>query len=26
VHGGRHWLRGHGTGYSVSLHARAHKH
>ena len=25
VHGRRHWLRGHGTGYSVSLHARAHK-
>jgi hypothetical protein len=25
VHGSRHWLRGHGTGYSVSLHARAHR-
>jgi hypothetical protein len=24
VHGGRHGLRGHGTGYSISLHARAH--
>jgi hypothetical protein len=23
VHGQRHWLRGRGTGYSVSLHARA---
>jgi hypothetical protein len=23
VHGGRHWLHGHGAGYSVSLHARA---
>jgi hypothetical protein len=23
VHGSGHWLRGHGTGYSVSLHARA---
>jgi hypothetical protein len=23
VHGQRHWLRGHGTGYTVSLHARA---
>lgn len=23
VHGQRHWLRGHGTGYSISLHARA---
>jgi len=22
VHGERHWLRGHGTGYSISLHAR----
>src|SRR5690348_3143057 len=22
VHGQRHWLRGHGTGYSISLHAR----
>jgi hypothetical protein len=25
VHGGRHWLRGHGASYSVSLHARAHR-
>ena len=25
VHGPRHWLRGHGTGYTVSLHARAHR-
>jgi hypothetical protein len=24
VHGGRHRLRGRGTGYSISLHARAH--
>jgi hypothetical protein len=23
VHGPRHWLRGHGAGYSISLHARA---
>ncbi len=23
VHGQRHWLRGHGPGYTVSLHARA---
>ena len=23
VHGPRHWLRGHGVGYSISLHARA---
>jgi hypothetical protein len=23
VHGQRHWLRGHGAGYTVSLHARA---
>ena len=23
VHGPRHWLRGHGTGYSISLHAQA---
>ena len=23
VHGQRHWLRGHGAGYSISLHARA---
>ncbi len=23
VHGQRHWLRGRGTGYSISLHARA---
>lgn len=23
VHGQRHWLRGQGTGYSISLHARA---
>jgi hypothetical protein len=22
VHGDRHWLRGHGPGYSISLHAR----
>jgi hypothetical protein len=22
VHGQRHWLRGHGAGYSISLHAR----
>lgn len=22
VHGHRHWLRGHGPGYSISLHAR----
>ena len=25
VHGERHGLRGHGTGYSISLHARAHR-
>jgi hypothetical protein len=25
VHGGRHGLQGRGTGYSVSLHARAHR-
>ena len=25
VHGGRHDLQGRGTGYSVSLHARAHR-
>ena len=25
VHGPRHWLRGRGTGYSISLHARAHQ-
>jgi hypothetical protein len=25
VHGQRHGLRGHGAGYSVSLHARAHR-
>ena len=25
VHGGRHSLRGQGTGYSISLHARAHR-
>jgi hypothetical protein len=25
VHGRRHWLRGQGAGYSVSLHARAHR-
>jgi hypothetical protein len=25
VHGQRHWLRGRGTGYSISLHARAHQ-
>jgi hypothetical protein len=25
VHGRRHWLQGHGAGYSVSLHARAHR-
>ena len=25
VHGGRHELRGRGTGYSISLHARAHR-
>ncbi len=25
VHGGRHSLRGRGTGYSISLHARAHR-
>jgi hypothetical protein len=25
VHGGRHGLRGQGTGYSISLHARAHR-
>jgi hypothetical protein len=25
VHGGRHGLRGRGTGYSISLHARAHR-
>jgi hypothetical protein len=24
VHGQRHWLRGQGTSYSISLHARAH--
>lgn len=24
VHGQRHWLRGQGTGYSISLHARGH--
>ncbi len=24
VHGQRHWLRGQGAGYSISLHARAH--
>ena len=24
VHGQRHWLRGHGRGYSISLHARGH--
>ena len=23
VHGQQHWLRGHGAGYSISLHARA---
>jgi hypothetical protein len=23
VHGPRHWLRGHGAGYSISLHAQA---
>ena len=23
VHGQRHWLCGHGAGYSISLHARA---
>jgi hypothetical protein len=23
VHGERHWLRGHGVGYTISLHARA---
>lgn len=23
VHGPRHWLRGHGAGYSISLHVRA---
>jgi hypothetical protein len=23
VHGPRHWLRGYGAGYSISLHARA---
>ena len=23
VHGQRHWLRGRGTGYSISMHARA---
>jgi len=25
VHGGRHGLRGRGTGYSISLHARSHR-
>jgi hypothetical protein len=25
VHGGRHGLRGRGTGYSISLHVRAHR-
>ena len=25
VHGQRHRLRGHGAGYSISLHARAHR-
>jgi hypothetical protein len=25
VHGGRHGLRGRGAGYSISLHARAHR-
>jgi hypothetical protein len=25
VHGQPHWLRGRGTGYSISLHARAHQ-
>ena len=25
VHGPRHWLRGRGAGYSISLHARAHQ-
>ena len=25
VHGGQHGLRGQGTGYSISLHARAHR-
>jgi hypothetical protein len=25
VHGARHGLRGRGTGYSISLHARAHR-
>ena len=25
VHGGRHSLQGRGTGYSISLHARAHR-
>lgn len=25
VHGQPHWLRGQGTGYSISLHARAYK-
>jgi hypothetical protein len=25
VHGGRHGLRGQGPGYSISLHARAHR-
>jgi hypothetical protein len=25
VHGGRHELRGRGAGYSISLHARAHR-
>jgi hypothetical protein len=25
VHGQRHWLRGRGAGYSISLHARAHQ-
>jgi hypothetical protein len=25
VHGQRHWLRGGGAGYSISLHARAHQ-
>ncbi len=24
VHGQRHWLRGQGAGYSISLHARGH--
>jgi hypothetical protein len=25
VHGQRHWLRGRGAGYSISLHARAYR-